>query len=107
MFFDTKRAVTLEAVQIVLREERMAKEEILANKQSIERKSKEFIENQQRKLEELNQAKVRARPYIVTTTSDQLHLSHTLLLSILYSSSFGLTTFPKYCSRVNLRLNPR
>ena len=43
----------------MLQEERSSKEEILANKQSIERKSKEFIENQQRQMEELNQAKVR------------------------------------------------
>lgn len=46
-------------MQLVLKEERMSKEELLADKQSIERKSKEFIENQQRKMEELNQAKVR------------------------------------------------
>lgn len=51
--------VTLDATQLVLQEERRAKEEIIANKQNIERKSKEFIESQQRKLEELNQAKVR------------------------------------------------
>ena len=42
----------------MLEEERRSKDEILASKQSIERKSKEFIENQQRKMEELNVAKV-------------------------------------------------
>ena len=43
---------------MVLKEERSSKEELLADKQSIERKSKEFIESQQRQMEELNQAKV-------------------------------------------------
>lgn len=51
--------VTLEAIQFALEDERKAKEEVLTNKQSIERKSKEFIENQQKQMEELNQAKVR------------------------------------------------
>lgn len=50
---------TLEAIQLVLQEERRAKEEIMANKQNIERKSKEFIERQQKTIEELSQAKVR------------------------------------------------
>ena len=45
-------------MQLVLAEERKAKEEALANKQSVEKKSKEFIESQQKKMEELNQAKV-------------------------------------------------
>ena len=48
----------LEDVQLVLEEERRSKDEIMAGRVSIERKSKEFIENQQRKMEELNQAKV-------------------------------------------------
>ena len=43
----------------MLKEERSSKEELMADKQSIERKSKEFIESQQRQMEELNQAKVR------------------------------------------------
>ena len=51
--------VALDATQLVLQEERRAKEEIIANKQNIEKKSKEFIENQQKKMEQLNQAKVR------------------------------------------------
>ena len=42
----------------MLEEERRAKDDILASRQSIERKSKDFIENQQRKMEELNLAKV-------------------------------------------------
>lgn len=52
-------AATLDAVQLVLREERQAKEELLSSKQYIEMRSKEFIENQQRKLEKINLAKVR------------------------------------------------
>ena len=55
----------LDATQLVLQEERRAKEEIIANKQNIERKSKEFIESQQRKLEELNLAKVRQFTIII------------------------------------------
>lgn len=58
-FFSLLNVATLDATRLVLQEERRAKEEIIVNKQSIERKSKEFIESQQKKMEELNQAKVR------------------------------------------------
>ena len=62
-FISLPNVATLDATQLVLQEERRAKEEIIANKQNIERKSKEFIESQQKKMEELNQAKVRKKEF--------------------------------------------
>ena len=60
---------TLDATQLVLQEERRAKEEVIANKQNIERKSKEFIEGQQKRMEELNQAKVREITKLIRATT--------------------------------------
>ena len=48
MFFSWS-TVTLEAVQLVLQEERRAKEEMMSSKDYIQRRSKEFIENQQKR----------------------------------------------------------